>query len=82
MKRLLSKSESAGYCGLSVSGFQNWIDQGIMPHALKTETANTLRWDKTAIDRAIDQMSGFKKDAAGADNENPLDAWLEGKKCA
>lgn len=82
MKRLLSKSESAKYCGLSASGFQNWIDQGIMPPALKTEKANTLRWDKTAIDRAIDAMSGFKEIAPAADNENPLDVWLEGKRCA
>ncbi len=80
MKRLLSKTEAAEYCGLSPSGFQSWIDRGIMPPSLSSETANTVRWDKTAIDKAIDKMSGL--DTKQADNENPLDAWLETRECA
>ncbi len=80
MQRLLSKQEAADYCGLSLSGFQSWIDRGIMPPALKTATENTTRWDKKAIDQAIDRMSGLKPEAAN--NDSPLDDWLEKRRAS
>ena len=51
--RLLSLGEAARYCGLSVSGFRNWIAKGRLPGPLP----GTRRWDRRAIDKALDVAS-------------------------
>ncbi|KZK82974.1 hypothetical protein PsAD13_03176 [Pseudovibrio sp. Ad13] len=75
MQRLLSKQQAAEYCGLSVSGFDNWIEKGLAPPPLP----GTQRWDKKAIDLHFDRMSGLQPKA---DNENPLDSWLEARRAS
>ncbi len=73
-KRLLSKQEAADYCSLTLSGFAYWVQKGRMPPPLE----GTQRWDKKSIDLRLDRMSGIEKKASP---EDPLDAWLESRKC-
>ncbi len=32
--RLLTKRQAAAYCGLSMSGYQAWVDEGLLGEAL------------------------------------------------
>lgn len=59
--RLLTKSQAAAYCGIGTGGFSDWIRKGILPRALK----GTQRWDRAAIDAALDRRSGLAKAAMG-----------------
>jgi hypothetical protein len=53
--RLISKSEAATYCGLSLSSFSDWQRRGIVPGPVP----GTHRWDRKALDSALDKMSGI-----------------------
>jgi predicted DNA-binding transcriptional regulator AlpA len=53
--RLLTREQAAAYCGLSVHGFSEWVKSGKLPGPIR----GTLRWDRKAIDAAIDQASGL-----------------------
>jgi len=71
--RLLSKSEAAAYCGLGVRGFENWVAKGLVPGAVP----GTARWDRKAIDAALDKASGISGCDEGESQErSPLDTWL------
>jgi hypothetical protein len=54
--RLLTHAEAAAYCRLSPVGFNNWIAAGRLPPAIP----GTHRWDRTAIDIALDKISGIQ----------------------
>jgi hypothetical protein len=55
--RGLSKEDAAAYAGCdSLSTFNNWIRRGIMPGPIP----GTHKWDKKAIDAALDALSGLK----------------------
>jgi hypothetical protein len=60
------------YCGVSPATFSRWIAAGIMPSAIP----GTRIWDRAAIERAFDKMSGFTVPAAANDN-HVVDAWFE-----
>ena len=49
--RLFTKEQAAQYCGLSISGFGQWVACGKVPEAI--EVLGTVRWDKKAIDIAL-----------------------------
>lgn len=51
--RLLTKQEAAAYCRLTLSGFHDWVTKGRLPKALP----GTRRWDRSAIDAALDRLS-------------------------
>ena len=53
--RLLSRAEAAAYCGVTVSAFSDYVRRGLVPKALK----GTQRWDRKAIDAALDRASGI-----------------------
>jgi hypothetical protein len=54
--RCLSKQQAAEYCGCeSLEAFDAWIRKGIVPPAIH----KTRRWDKNAIDAALDRASGL-----------------------
>lgn len=53
--RVLTKAQAAAYCSLTESGFEHWVATGKLPGAMK----GTRRWDRTAIDLALDRLSGF-----------------------
>lgn len=67
--RLLTKTQAAEYCGLTVSGFSQWIACGKVPGPLP----NSHRWDRVAIDHALDRLSKI----ASTSPKSELDRWLE-----
>jgi hypothetical protein len=53
----MTKEEAAEYCGCaSMSAFDVWIRKGIVPGAI----AGTNRWDRKAIDLALDKASNIE----------------------
>jgi hypothetical protein len=66
--RGLTREQAAEYCGCeTVEAFDGWVRRGIVPAAIK----GTHRWDRRAIDRALDRRSGLVADAAPS-----IDEWL------
>lgn len=53
--RLLTQSEAAAYCRKSIPDFEYLVAVKVLPPCLPI----LLLWDKVAIDRAIDKLSGF-----------------------
>jgi hypothetical protein len=69
--RGITRADAAAYCGVSPATFSRWIASGIMPSAIP----GTRIWDRAAIERAFDKMSGFTVPVAA--NDNSIDAWFE-----
>jgi hypothetical protein len=71
--RLLSREAAAAYCGCdSLSTFDDWVRRGIIPRPLP----GTHRWDRRAIDTALDKAGGLVKQ----DDNNPdrfLESWMD-----
>lgn len=59
--RVLTRQEAAAYCGLTLSGFHDWVTKGRLPPALP----GTRRWDRVAIDAALDRLSGLGPSSDG-----------------
>ncbi|MCJ2105641.1 hypothetical protein MKK70_09685 [Methylobacterium sp. E-041] len=58
-KRGLSKHEAAAYCGCeTMDAFNTWVKRKIVPGPIP----GTSRWDRLAIDAALDRLSGLAKD--------------------
>lgn len=70
--RLMSKAEAARYCGLSISGFDNWQKAGTVPGPLP----GTQRYDRKALDAALDRHSGLSATIAPDAEDDPLEKWL------
>ncbi|GAA0029103.1 hypothetical protein BROWWM01_32350 [Bradyrhizobium ottawaense] len=57
LARGLSKEAAAEYCGCaSLAAFDVWIRKGIVPGAIP----GTNRWDRKAIDLALDRASNIE----------------------
>jgi hypothetical protein len=66
--RGLSREDAAAYGGCqSLSGFSDWIRRGIMPGPIP----GTHKWDRNAIDAALDRLSGLQSTIASS----PFDEW-------
>lgn len=52
-QRCLTLEDAAAYCGLNKSGFRDWVKRGLLPGPIK----GTKRYDKCAIDQALDRLS-------------------------
>lgn len=62
MKRGLTKQEAAAYCGCeTLAAFDQWRSKGIIPGPIH----GTTRWDRKAIDAALDRASGLVTESAG-----------------
>lgn len=68
--RMMRRAEAAIYCGVSKSTFSRWVSAGILPEPL----SGTARWDRRAIDEALDGGRQHKKS-----NRSPLDIWREAR---
>lgn len=53
--RLLTRPQAASYLALTVAAFDDWVRRGLIPPPL----ARTHRWDRRAIDAALDHASGL-----------------------
>lgn len=69
--RLMTAGEAAAYLALTQSGFADWRSRGLIPGPLP----GTSRYDRRAIDAALDKHSGLKPDAP----QSPLDMWKAGQ---
>jgi predicted DNA-binding transcriptional regulator AlpA len=69
--RLLSKGAAAAYCGCSVPTFSKWVLAGIIPPAFSI----TRRWDRAAIDTALDKASGLVTESS----DDAFDIWKRGR---
>jgi hypothetical protein len=58
--RCLTRTDAADYCGLSLDGFDDWRRRGLIPGPIK----GTRRWDRKALDLAIDKASGLQSEPA------------------
>lgn len=68
--RGMSKEQAAAYAGCeTLSAFNDWIRRGIMPGPIP----GTHKWDKKAIDAALDQLSGLQPKIET--QLSPYDAW-------
>lgn len=66
--RLLTQTQAAQYCNLSPAQFNAWVRDGRIPGPLP----GTHRWDKVALDRDIDRLSGI---VPKSEPEDALEAW-------
>lgn len=67
--RGLKRQSAAAYCELSPSGFDDWVSRGLLPGPMP----GTKRWDRKAIDLALDRLSKIEQDAPSA-----YDRWKAG----
>jgi len=57
--RLLSEEQAAAYCGMSATHFRNQVKAKAMPGPLY-RSRSFVRWDREAIDRRLNTLSGFQ----------------------
>jgi hypothetical protein len=53
--RLMTGAEAAAYLGLTPASFSKWVAKGRAPSPLP----GTRRWDRKAMDLALDKISGI-----------------------
>ena len=70
--RLLTREQAAAYCSISARSFSEWVKAGRLPGPI----SGTTRWDRRAIDAALDKASGLEVPAA---REDAFDTWKRGK---
>lgn len=66
--RLMTKAEAAAYCAVTPSRFYQLVKAGTLPGPIP----GTTRYDRIAIDRALDKLGGLTAQAELSD----FDKWL------
>lgn len=67
--RGFTREQAAEYCGCeSLTAFDKWVAKGIVPGPIP----GTHRWDRKAIDHALDRRSGL----LSSDPGDEADRWL------
>lgn len=66
--RLISSHDAAAYCGVTAATFARWVTDGRVPKPLP----GTRRWDRKALDLALDRLSGI---SPAAEREDAWDEW-------
>jgi predicted DNA-binding transcriptional regulator AlpA len=69
--RLLSGADAAAYCGVTAATFAKWVSDGRAPKPLP----GTRRWDRKAIDLALDKASGISPAAEREDVDAAFTKW-------
>lgn len=69
--RLMTKAEAAAYCAITPSRLSQLVKAGTLPRSIP----GTTRWDKAAIDRALDKLSGLTSDA----ELSPYQKWKQAR---
>lgn len=70
--RLMSGTDIANYCGITLATLSKWVAAGRLPGPLP----GTRRWDRKAIDLALDKLSGIQSTVPAAEEECPLEKWM------
>lgn len=69
--RLMSGANAAAYCGVTPTTWSKWVADGIMPKPIEF----TRRWDRKAIDMALDKASGIVAPSIVPDTQEAEDEW-------
>ncbi len=69
--RGLSKASAATYLGVTPETFSRWIAEGILPGPIP----GTHRWDRKAIDAALDKHAGLTAQSSSS----AYDRWKAGQ---
>ena len=72
--RGMTLKEAADYCGVSPSTFRSWEQKGL----LSCRWQGTNRYDKRALDRDLDRMSGLANEAEKS--QDAFATWLGGRR--
>jgi hypothetical protein len=67
----MSGAEAAAYCGVAPATWSKWVADGIMPKPIEF----TRRWDRKAIDLALDKASGIVAPSVASDTQAVEDEW-------
>jgi hypothetical protein len=70
ISRGMTHEHAAAYLELTVSGFDDWVRRGLIPGPIK----GTKRWDRKAIDLALDRASEITTTKPSA-----YELWKEGQ---
>lgn len=80
--RLLTRAQAATYLGLTVTGFNQGLEDGTWPEPVTTHGRNKL-WDRRRLDEAVDTLSGYAiqnaHDKEDEDWRRRRDAWGAGR---
>jgi hypothetical protein len=71
----MSGPDAAAYLGLTPAAFHKWVTEGRIPKPLP----GTRRWDRKAIDLALDTISGIAP-SSDADIEEEWERKYEARK--
>lgn len=66
--RLMTRTDAAAYCAVTPSRFYQLVKAGTLPAAVK----GTTRYDRKAIDAALDKLGGL----AESSELSAFDKWL------
>jgi len=69
--RLMRRLEVMAYLGIGSSTLYRWIDEGRIPKPLP----GTERWDRIALDAALDKVAGIKNGVTNDDFAARRDRW-------
>jgi hypothetical protein len=72
--RLMSGKDATAYCSVTPETFSKWVAAGVMPKAVIGR-----RWDKKAIDLALDKLSGITTANTELDEELAVERAWEAK---
>lgn len=67
----MSGTEVASYCGITLATLSKWVAEGRLPPPL----SGTRRWDRKALDLALDKLSGIETPLSKEDAEREWQAW-------
>jgi len=72
--RLMTGPEAAAYLGVTPASFSKWVADGRAPKPLP----GTRRWDRKAIDAALDKISGIPPAPVSKEDrgEEELQRWI------
>lgn len=69
--RLISREQAAAYCQIALSTFDSWVRRKLLPAAIP----GTRRWDRKALDLALDKLSGIEP-TPQENTESEADRWF------
>jgi hypothetical protein len=68
VQRCLSQRQAATYVGVGEDVFTGLVNDGVLPNGLKFRGRRV--WDRVALDRALDRLSGFSAIDNGDDHQS------------
>jgi hypothetical protein len=69
----MSGTDAAAYCGVTPATWSKWVASGTVP----APVLGTRRWDRKAIDLALDKASGIVAPSIVPDGNEALEQWMQ-----